>query len=397
MNSPVAAMRSRISDVIESLDLIRNGSLMKRSDVIGALYEADEVAAKALKEVRTSVYKSYPDVLECKSGFSAALTTCVSLAGMLKDKSIKRPEFLKKISSVLENLNGIRKDVDKTLAYLPEDDSSSEPEERAITRREARERAASSKTSRLLEQMHAKYSHKVPLKLTQALQFISLPVMARFGTFAMNPDNLSKLGFKVHNAGLHSAPSSDLGIVMEDQLLMFFRMSDALENSEQTAKRFKISGVNKQRTDLQKDRNAERRELRMLQSQLEGVTNVNLKKALLGRVSKTEKEIDSLTKKIDALNENVKLHNSTARVNRQMNNTTEICILNFANPIIDSINAKSSTDYGLFTTKPLTGLLKDSDVFALWLMPKPTIRMLLKLTNGDTKLDTWFLPWHNGR
>ncbi|AXG67040.1 hypothetical protein HOU08_gp314 [Dickeya phage vB_DsoM_JA29] len=396
MNSPVVALRNRIDDVVEALTLIKNGSLLKRSDVVGALHEADVESAKVVKEVRSSVYKSYPDVLECKSGFTAALTTCVSLAGMLKSKSISRPAFLKKISSVLENLRGIRIDVERALTYLPEDENS-DVEDRAISRREARERAASSKTSRLLEQMHAKYSHKVPTKLKGAIYLTTLPLMARFGTFSMNPDNLSKLGFKVHNAGLHSAPSSDLGIVLEEQLVMFFRMSDALENSEETSKKFKSGGVNKERTDLQKRRNSERRELRLLNQNLEGVTNINLKKAINKRIVKTQKAIDELSAKIDNLNESVKQHNSTARVVRQMNNTTEISILNYAAPILDSLNAKASSDYGLFTTKPLSGLMADSDVFALWLMPKPTIKMLLKLTNGDTKLDTWFLPWSNGR
>ena len=104
-----------------------------------------------------------------------------------------------------------------------------------------------------------------------------------------------------------------------------------------------------------------------------------------------------MSAKIDELNERVKSHNSTARVQRQIQNTTEISILNYASPILESINAKASSDYGLFTTKPLTGVMADSDVYALWLMPKPTIKMLLKLTNGDTKLETWFLPWSNGR
>lgn len=396
MNSPVVALRNRIDEVIEALELIKNGSLLKRSDVVGTLHEADVESAKVVKELRSSVYKSYPDVLECKSGFTAALTTCVSLAGMLKDKTIKRPDFLRKVSSVLENLKGIRKDVSKALAYLPEDENS-DPEDRAISRREARERAASSKTSRLLEQMHSKYSHKVPKKLNGALHLTTLPLMARFGTFAMNPDNLSKLGFTVHNAGLHSAPSSDLGIVLEEQLVMFFRMSDALENSEDSAKQFKSGGVNKERTELQRRRNAERRELRTLNLNLEGVTSVHLKKVIEKRIVKTDKNIAELTAKIDDLNERVKNHNSTARVNRQMNNTTEISILHYAAPILDSINAKASTDYGLFTTKPMTGVMADSDVYALWLMPKPTIKMLLKLTNGDTKLETWFLPWSNGR
>lgn len=396
MNSPVVALRNRIDDVIEALELIKSGTLLKRSDVVGTLHEANIDSAQAVKDVRSSVYKSYPDVLECKSGFSASLTTCVSLAGLLKSKAITRPAFLKKISSVLENLHGIRKDVEKALAYLPEDENS-DPEDRAISRREARERAASSKTSRLLDQMRAKFSHKVPKKLTGALHLTTLPLMARFGTFAMNPENLSKLGFKVHNAGLHSAPSSDLGMVLEDQLVMFFRMSDAHEASEEAAKKFKGGGVNKERTDLQKQRNSERRELRQLNLNLDSVTNVHMRKAIQKRITKTQEEIDKLTAKIEGLNESVKQHNSTARVNRQMNNTTEISILNFAAPILDSINAKASTDYGLFTTKPLSGTMADSDVFALWLMPKPTIKMLLKLTNGDTKLASWFLPWSNGR
>jgi len=397
MNSPVVALRNRIDEVIEALTFIKTGALLKRSDIVATLHEADSDSVKAIKGVRSSVYKSYPDVLECKSGFTAALTTCVSLAGMLKEKKIQRPTFLKKIGSVLENLKAINADVAKTLQYLPEDNAQDDPEERAISRREAREAAASSKTSRLLDQMHSRYAHKVPNKLTGALHLVNLPLMARFGSFAMNPDNLARLGFTVHNAGLHSAPSSDLGMVLEHQLVMFFRLSDALENSEATAKRFKSGGVNKQRSELQSERNAERRLLREQQKTVENTKSPRLRDMLTKRMKKTEEAIETLTAKIEALNESVKQHNSTARVNRQMNNTTEISIMNFVNPIVDSLNAKSSTDYAMFTTKPLAGTMRDSDVYAVWLMPKPMIKMLLKLTNGDTKLETWFLPWSNGR
>lgn len=397
MNSPVVALRSRIDEVIEALTFIKTGALLKRADIVATLHEADMDSVKAIKGVRSSVYKSYPDVLECKSGFTAALTTCVSLAGMLKEKKVQRPTFLKKIGAVLENLKAIRDDVEKTLQYLPEDNAQDDPEERAISRREAREAAASSKTSRLLDQMQSRYAHKVPKKLTGALHLVNLPLMARFGSFAMNPDNLARLGFTVHNAGLHSAPSSDLGMVLEHQLVMFFRLSDALENSEATAKRFKSGGVNKQRSELQSERNAERRLLREQQKTVENTKSPRLRDMLVKRMKKTEEAIETLTAKIEALNESVKQHNSTARVNRQMNNTTEISIMNFVNPIVDSLNAKSSTDYAMFTTKPLAGTMRDSDVYAVWLMPKPMIKMLLKLTNGDTKLETWFLPWSNGR
>lgn len=396
MNSPVVALRNRIQEVVDALMLVKNGTLLKRADVIRVLKEADSESTSIVKDVRSSVYKSYPDVLECKSGFTASLTTCVSLAGLLKTKSISRPEFIKKISSVLENLKGIRNDADKIIEYLPED-GNSDPEDRAASRREAREAAASSKTSRMLEQMRSKYAHKVPKKFTVSLHLTTLPVMARFGTFAMNPENLSRLGFTIHNAGLHSAPSSDLGMVFEDQLVMFFRLSDALAASEDASKKFKSGGANKERTILQKARNAARREKRRLEKLFEESNNGAIKRSLEKRINRAQTEIEEITTKIESLNESVKQHNSTSRVNRQMNNTTEISILNFTAPILESLNAKASSDYGLFTTKPLTGTMSDSDVIAVWLMPTSTIKMLLKLTNGDTKLNSWFLPWSNGR
>lgn len=399
MNSSVTALCDQIDTVIESIDLIRKGSVLRRSEVVTLLNEVDTDTKPFLSAVRSSTFKTFPDVLEGKAGVIANVTTCLSLATMLKDKKIQRPAFLKKLSSVKINLKAVASELRKTLDYLPEEDTTIDEADKAISRREARENAASSKTSRMLEQMRSAYSHKVPKKLTGCLHFCTLPVMARFGNMGMNPENLSRMGFTVHSAGLHSAQSSDIGMVIEEQLLMFFRMSDALENSEDTAKKFKSGGVNAEKSDLQKRRNAERRELRALTKLHEEATKPSTQKILMRQIRESNKAIDEFTDKLEKLTDSIKVHNSTARVHRQTQNTTEISILNYAAPILESLNSngRSSTEYGLFTTKPLSGLLPDSDVYALWLMPTPTIKLLLQHSHGDTKLETWFLPWHNGR
>lgn len=404
MNNIIINLKASVLPVQSGLEMLRQGKTLNRKAVVEALTRPSIELDPILIRIKTNVYKSYPEILELKSNLKALAKTCLSLSIAVTEKKIKPQQLMIQLDTVCAEFESEVKRVDSILNYLQPDkviatNSTDLVEEvdSKQSRKDQREDAATAKTGKVLEQMRSRYAHKVPKKLSALVQFVELPIMARFKTFSMNAESLSKMGFKVHAAGLHSTPSSDLGIIIEHQLLLFFRKSDARNCAEEAAKIAKESdGVLMHRKQLQKDRNAHRREIKALQLLLDSTKSEKRKALLQEQIASEQARIDTITTTLDNRIDSFKQATSVGRVRRQMKVSNDHAILDYINPILDSINSKSSSDYGLFTTMPLNGVMSDSDVCAVWLMPTSAIRLLMNHTGGDQKLQTWFLPWTNG-
>lgn len=424
MKNQVSNLKAGLEKVNGTLASLRSGTNLKRQHVVDSLGQPTSILADLTKALKSNTYKSYPDVLQLRDSVRATCTTCLSLSEQVAAKRIKPRELMEKLGEIVKSFEADVSLAKSCLGYLPEsrkvvtlddvtrneDGSMSfaslqkvneeiyeqEMTDKAV-RREQREDAATAKTSRVLKRLKDAYGHKVPRTFKNAIQIVQLPVMARFGTLAMSPESLSRMGFKIETAGLHSTPSSDLGIIFENQLLLFFRMSDAKGMAEEAAKDHKmLDGTLVERKRLQKERNAERRDLKKLNQLLEQAKSLKARRAIREQITEAQENIDDITAKLDAMETKVRASNSKERVYRQMKTSNDHAMLDYLNPIVDMLNEKSSSTLGLFTTMPLRGVMKDSDVHCAWLMEKSAINLLLRHTGGDVKLQNWFLPWTNG-
>ena len=424
MKNQVSNLKAGLEQVIGTLTKLRSGLNLKRQHVVDSLGQPSSVLADLTKALKSNTYKSYPDVLQLRDSVRATCTTCLSLSEQVVAKRIKPRELMEKLGEIVKSFEADVSLAKSCLGYLPESrkvvtlddvkknaDGSTdldsfqkvaeeiyeqESTDKAV-RREQREDAATAKTSRVLKRLKDAYSHKVPRTFKHSIQIVQLPVMARFGTLAMSPESLTRMGFKIETAGLHSTPSSDLGIIFENQLLLFFRMSDAKGVAEEAVKDHKmLDGTLVERKRLQKERNTERRELKKLTQLLEQAKSLKARRAIREQIAESQESIDEITAKLDAMESKVRLSNSKERVFRQMKTSNDHAMLDYLNPIVDMLNEKSSSTLGLFTTMPLRGVMKDSDVHCAWLMEKSAINLLLRHTGGDVKLQNWFLPWTNG-
>lgn len=423
MKTQVSNLKAGLKQVNTSLASLRSGRNLKRQHVVDSLVKPSTVLSDLTKALKSNIYKSYPDVLGLRDSVRATCTSCLSLSEQVAAKRIKPRDLMEKLGEIVKSFEADITLAKACIAYLPEsrkaavslDDLPEDSEERQkalaaldkenydretndrAMRREQREDAATAKTSRVLQRLKDSYAHKVPRTFNKAIQIIQLPVMARFGTLAMSPDSLSRMGFKIETAGLHSTPSSDLGIVFENQLLLFFRMSDAKEVAEEAARDHKnLDGTLIERKRIQKERNAARRDLKKLNQLLEKQKSLTGKRALRKQIEDTEAEINDYTATLDAMDAKVRESGSRERAYRQMKTSSDHAMLDYLNPIVDMINEKGSSTLGLFTTMPLRGVMKDADVYCAWLMEKSAINLLLRHTGGDMKLQNWFLPWTNG-
>ncbi|QYW03298.1 hypothetical protein pEaSNUABM13_00340 [Erwinia phage pEa_SNUABM_13] len=424
MKNQVHNLKAGLNVVVTSLTELRSGKNMKRQHVVEVLGQPSSVLTDLTKALKSNTFKSYPDVLQLRDSVRATSTTCLNLLEQVVSRRIKPRDLMEKLGEVVKSFEADVKLADSTLGYLPEsrktlslDDVErdadgklnlkslnavsekiyeQETNDKAI-RREQREDAATVKTSRVLQRLKDSYAHKVPRTFNKAIQIIQLPVMARFGTLAMSPESLSKMGFKIQTAGLHSTPSSDLGIVFENQLLLFFRMSDAKGVAEEAAKKHKdLDGTLVERKRLQKERNAERRDIKKLNQLLAENKSLVAKRKIREQIAEAQGNVDDITATLDDMDQKVRSSNSKERVYRQMKTSSDHAMLDYLNPIVDMLNEKSSSTLGLFTTMPLRGVMKDADVHCAWLMEQSAIRLLLRHCGGDVKLQNWFLPWTNG-
>ncbi|AWY08593.1 hypothetical protein HOT49_gp341 [Erwinia phage vB_EamM_Alexandra] len=422
MKNQVNNLKAGLEKVAGNLAALRSGHNLKRQHVVDSLGQPSSMLSDLTKALKSNTYKSYPDVIQLRDSVRSTCTSCLNLSEQVAARRIKPRELMEKLGEIVKSFKADAQLAKSCLGYLPEsrkaislDDLPAGGKERLealqaidkevyeneandkAMRREQREDAATAKTSRVLQRLKDAYSHKVPRTFNKAIQIIQLPVMARFGTLAMSPESLSRMGFKIETAGLHSTPSSDLGIVFENQLLLFFRMSDAKGMAEEAARDHKmLDGTLVERKRLQKERNAERRDLKKLNKLLEESKSLKVRRALREQIAETQTEIDDITAKLDAMDSKVRESGSRERVYRQMKTSSDHAMLDYLNPIVDMINEKGSSTLGLFTTMPLRGVMKDSDVHCAWLMEKSAINLLLRHTGGDMKLQNWFLPWTNG-
>lgn len=427
MKTQVSNLKAGLQDVVSILDALRQGNKLNRQHVVSVLVQPSELLVEPAKALKSNTYKSYPDVIQLRDSVRSTMTVTLNLSELVAAKKIRPRELMEKLGEIVKSFEADIKLADSCIEYLPKstktmtlDDLSTavegkEGKERwdalqdaqrrlydqeanaRASRREEREDAATAKTSRVLTRLKETYAHKIPKSFTKSIQIIQLPVMARFGTLAMSPESLSSMGFKIQTAGLHSAPSSDLGIVFEHQLLLFFRISDARAEAEDSVRLSKLrDGALSERKEIQKKRNAERRELKKLNELLEAQTIMTRRRAIRDQIVESEETIADFDEHLAAMDSRVKASNSNMRVLRQMKTSDDHAMLNYLTPIIDSINEKSSSTLGLFTTRPLKGVMADADVYCAWLMEKSAIQQLLWRTNNDMKLQNWFLPWTNG-
>lgn len=424
MKNQVNNLKAGLESVVGSMAKLRSGTNLKRQHVVDTLGQPSAILADLTKALKSNTYKSYPDVLGLRDSVRATCTTCLNLSEQVAAKRIKPRELMEKLGEIVKSFEADKSLAKSCLEYLPEsrkvvslDDMPKDGDAKArlkaaqdldkeiyeqetndkAMRREQREDAATAKTSRVLKRLKDTYAHKVPRTFNKAIQIIQLPVMARFGTLAMSPESLTKMGFKIQTAGLHSTPSSDLGIIFENQLLIFFRASDAKITAEEAAKKHKeLDGTLVERKRLQKERNAERRELKKLNQLLEQATALKVRRKIREQIAETQADIDDITAKLDAMDQNVRASSSRERAYRQMKTSNDHAMLDYLNPIVDMLNEKSSSTLGLFTTMPLRGVMPDADVHCAWLMEQSAIRLLLRHCGGDMKLQNWFLPWTNG-
>lgn len=375
---------------------IRSGAIRKRGSIVTTLSDIHSDLTYATKLVKKNVYRAYEDVLTFRDSVKASATTCQSLSRMVQSKDIKPRELNERLTQVLSSLEADIKFGISITQYMTEADVDEDAEEGSkAASRDRRESAAASRSNRILKQLKDAHQHRVPTTFTkERLRFIQLPVMANFANFSVNQKSLAAMGFPVIAAGLHSTPSNDLGLIFENQLLMLFRQTDASSNAaERVVEARERDLTQTERKRLQKMRTGHRRELKELTALLESCSKKKNRAVIQEQLDEVQSDIDKLTLRLDGMNSDYKLSKSRERVLNNMVRSDEHVIIDYVAPIIDSINKKKGTNYTLLTARPLRGIMRDSDVVAVWLMEKSAVNLLLTHTNSDLKLQDWYLPW----
>lgn len=397
--SPVMNVTDAINAVQKELARIRSGAVQKRAVVSSLLSDIHSQLTYATKLVKSNVYRSYEDVITFRDSVKASSLSCQSLGKLVKEKKIRPKELASRLVEVSQKLEADLALGQSIVSYMVESTSLSDPDADVDSRaasRDRRENAAAVRSGRILKQLKDAHEHKVPKTFGDSLRFIQLPVMANFGSMSMNVKTLSAMGFPVVAAGLHSTPSSDLGIVFEDQMLMLFRLSHAQDAANDIIEAHRdIDQVRIRRKALQRKRQQANRELKELNALLETARKTS-RPVLKRQIEEVQATVNSLGGELDALDQDFKVSKSRERIVANTVKSDDHVIINYVTPILDAVNEKKGTNYTMLTARPLKGIMRDADVAAVWLMDRNAVNLLLTHTNTDLRLSDWYLPWAKG-
>lgn len=388
MKTPTS-MQNQISSLVGILEsclstLERLGTEVKHSKATLSrtltAHSTELVEAQAtIKKVK---YKTYTDILEARDEVKYLATSISDLAILVREGSVGRKKFNSSLGPLKDKLGDILETLSPYVSI-----ASTEDDESQISKRDLQADIAAKKVAKTLKKLKAQYGTKIPKKLNSTIQILELPLMARFENLAVTKDILEASGFKVQSAGLHSSPSSDLGFIFEPQPVLFFRVEDAKNYAKERVKnKIESNSVIQQKKQIQSDRSAERRQLKKLGT-------YPPTKKILARMAACGEAIEDLTAELEGLDAKLKQVGSIHRALKANRVSTNQAIMDYLDPIVEALAKQAGQEMKLFTTRLMTGIMEDSDVVGAWLCTDTQLKLMLRRTDGNMKLKSWFLPW----
>ena len=251
---------------------------------------------------------------------------------------------------------------------------------------------ASVRTSNLIEKYAAEFKSKLPMDV-KVIGSAKLPILAKFGSLRVTKDRLTSMGLSVQPLSLNKVGQAELGLVLENQTIIAFKVENA-ENFnkgirkgslKQATARKQVSKLSKQKVALEESLEEAKADLVIITKKDIAARRLALtrKKEISAELDKVKLMLKSFQDKADA--ENALLNQQKRDFSRDSDSKT----LRYAESLLDDIN--QSLDYGMVTSSFLHKQGKKQDLVYMWVMERPLLRRLLDI--DDLKLQQWGFPW----
>jgi hypothetical protein len=261
-------------------------------------------------------------------------------------------------------------------------------------RKEGRAIIGSTRSRNMIQALKSKYASKIPAQLNAYLKVVEVPLLARFGTMALNAKTLKSLGFEAESMGVDSATSADIGTVFYGQNLLLFSADNAMNEAKLKVDNEKQSDtVLLRRKNLQSARNRLNRELK----DLAAIRDASKAPQMIDKqIADATNKVTDIEAKLAEMEDASK--GARHRINTRAKKTLqpEAALSNYAEGLIELLNKKSAVEYSLVTTQIIRGINSDTDMCGAWIMPKSYAQTLIRQCGGELKLKQWGLPWGKG-
>lgn len=397
-----------------------------RNKIVSTLKSVSSGAKQQLKEVRKNSLGNYPDLLEAREVLTSVSNSISGIADAIGNRRIDIRTYQKQIEGVLTSVSTVEElvsrhnmltsesavsrvvaldDVEGKSPVLDDSKMKYEARERMNTflendansdarRKEGRAIIGSTRSRNMIQALKSKYAQKIPHALDVYLKVVEVPLLARFGTMALNAKSLKSLGFEVESMGVDSATSADIGTVFYGQNLLLFSADNAMNEAQMQVDNEKQSDtVLIRRKNLQAARNRLNRELKDLAAIRDESKSP---KMIDNQIAEATAKVSDIEAKLAEIEDASK--GARHRINTRAKKTLQpnAALSNYAENLIELINKKSSVEYSLVTTQIIRGITSDTDMCGAWIMPKSYAQTLIRQCGGELKLKQWGLPWGKG-
>lgn len=261
-------------------------------------------------------------------------------------------------------------------------------------------REAAARSSVLIHGYTEKFKDKIPNRI-KILHVDTLPIYVKFGNGRVTMERLDNLGIKAEPLSTINVGSTDIGICLEDQVIGFFKASDAekfnanyysVQERDRRTNATVIKNLKRNITKTHREIDKLRETARTLnksvpEERAQLVSLTKQKRTLEAKIAGYEQQIA----KLEAVDKKEK--STINAVKRFDAKTRDASVVGYAEHLVSLINDKADPQLSLVTATFMHRLGNEEDLVAMWLMPKPQYVRLLELAATGLNVKHWNWPW----
>lgn len=424
--------------------LIRANTLIQTAGAQIGSVTSRKTAAKMLMDNAAHINESVrglgvlknEDLIDLKARVLLISKQFKSLADNVRSGRWGKPELSSKLSSITTESRALKKDISKVQEYIEHSDEIANKQADAEYEAELKEfkrtqelraknglstevddsgkaiqapvrkirqddgREAAARSSVLIGGYATKFKDKIPNRI-KILHVDTLPIYVKFGNSRVTMERLNNLGIKAEPLSTINVGSTDIGICLEDQVIGFFKASDA--------DKFNANYYSVQERDR-------RTNITVLKNLKRNITKANREieklkveaRTLNKAIPEERKQLVSLSKQKRAIEDKIAGYNqhiaklegtdkkekSTLNaIKRSDSKTRDTTVAAYAEHLVSLINQKAQPELSLVTATFMHRLGNGGDLVAMWLMPKHQYVRLLELASTGLNVKHWNWPW----
>lgn len=326
------------------------------------------------------------DIATCSDKLKSLALNIESLATATNSKRITARDLRAALVDLKATASNLKNSLTSTEQYL----MKSQTFDYGSGQMEAMD--ASVRTSNLIEKYAAEFKSKLPMEV-KVIGSAKLPILAKFGSLRVTQARLTSMGIAVQPLSLNKVGQAELGLVLENQTIIAFKVGNAESFNKDIRKvslkgataRKQVSKLSKQQASLESALEEAKADLSIIPKK-----DIAKRKPALAKKKEIAAELDGIKSMLKQFQDKAEAENSLLnQQKRNFSRDSDTKTLQYAESLLDGIN--KSLDYGMVTSAFLHKQGTHQDLVYMWVMERPLLRRMLDI--DDLKIQQWGFPW----